>query len=137
MSETGSLAGTQLAPRQIALMAFTAGWTNVERLATAVAVALQESGGWTQATNVNPDGSIDRGLWQINSKAHPEVTEAQAFDPVWATAYAYQVYQGRSYTFNAWAAFTSGAYKKQANHASAAVCNFIWQHTFGQTGTLV
>lgn len=33
----------------------------------AAAIALAESGGDSQAENHNTDGSIDRGLWQINS----------------------------------------------------------------------
>lgn len=36
-------------------------------LTVAVAVALAESGGASTATNRNSDGSIDTGLWQINS----------------------------------------------------------------------
>jgi len=46
----------------------------------AVKVARCESGLNPQITNVNTDGSIDRGLYQINNKFHPEVTDAQAFD---------------------------------------------------------
>jgi len=37
------------------------------------------------AINVNRDYSLDRGLFQWNSKWHPEVTNAQAFDPETAT----------------------------------------------------
>ena len=47
----------------------------------AVKVAQCESGLNPLAVNINTDGSIDRGLYQINSKYHTEVTEAQAFDP--------------------------------------------------------
>jgi hypothetical protein len=50
----------------------------------AVRVAKCESGLNPQAVNVNTDNSIDRGLYQINSKYHPEVTEAQAFDITFA-----------------------------------------------------
>lgn len=39
------------------------------------------------AINVNVGGSIDRGLAQINDKWHPEVTDAQAFDPKFATEF--------------------------------------------------
>lgn len=47
----------------------------------AVRVAKCESSLNEKAVNVNTDESIDRGLYQINSKYHPEVTEAEAFDP--------------------------------------------------------
>lgn len=46
----------------------------------AVRVAKAESGLNPKATNTNKDGSIDRGIYQINSKWHPEVSESQAFD---------------------------------------------------------
>jgi hypothetical protein len=46
----------------------------------AVRVAKAESGLKPNATNTNKDDSIDRGLYQINSKWHPEVSENQAFD---------------------------------------------------------
>lgn len=29
-----------------------------------------------------------RGIWQINDCAHPEVSDAQAFDPIWSTNWA-------------------------------------------------
>jgi hypothetical protein len=51
----------------------------------ALAVAEAESSFNPSATHINEDGSIDRGLFQINSKYHPEVSEAQAFDPEFAT----------------------------------------------------
>ena len=46
----------------------------------AIRVALCESSLQVGAKNTNTDGSIDRGLYQINSKWHPEVTADQAFD---------------------------------------------------------
>ena len=46
----------------------------------AVRVAKCESSLNEKAVNINTEGSIDRGLFQINSKYHPEVSEAEAFD---------------------------------------------------------
>jgi hypothetical protein len=40
-----------------------------------------------KAVNINKDGSRDRGLFQINDKWHPEVTDEQAFDPVFSTRF--------------------------------------------------
>lgn len=51
----------------------------------ALAVAEAESSFNAQATHTNADVSIDRGLFQINSKYHPEISETQAFDPEFAT----------------------------------------------------
>lgn len=46
----------------------------------AIKVARCESSLNPNATNTNTDGSIDRGIYQINSKWHPEVSADQAFD---------------------------------------------------------
>jgi len=46
----------------------------------AVRVAKCESGLNPSAVNKNIDGSIDRGLYQWNSKWHPEITDKCAFD---------------------------------------------------------
>lgn len=117
------LAGTRMLPRDIAELCWNQGWRD-ENTITAVCVVLAESSGYTQATNVNTDGSIDRGLWQINSKAHPQVTEAQAFDPVFSTAYARKLYVQRGYKFTAWYAYTSGVYKRQRDTATKGVYNY-------------
>lgn len=53
----------------------------------AVRVAKAESNLNPKARNTNTDGSIDRGLYQINSKYHPEVTETQADDPIFAAKF--------------------------------------------------
>ncbi len=50
----------------------------------ALAVARCESGLNPKARNVNPAGSTDRGLYQINNHWHPDVSDAQADDPVFA-----------------------------------------------------
>ena len=47
----------------------------------AVRVAMCESVLKPKAIHTNADGSIDRGLYQINSKYHPYVSEKEAFDP--------------------------------------------------------
>lgn len=53
----------------------------------AMRVAKAESALNPDAVNVNKDGSRDRGIFQINDKWHPEVTDGQAFDPVWSTQF--------------------------------------------------
>lgn len=42
----------------------------------------------TPGYNYNPDGSYDRGIAQINTKSHPEVTDEQALNPNFAVPYA-------------------------------------------------
>jgi hypothetical protein len=34
-----------------------------------------------------------RGLWQINECGHPEISDEQAFDPVWSTDWAMEVFK--------------------------------------------
>jgi len=53
----------------------------------AVRVARCESNLDPKAVNINKDGSKDRGIFQINNKYHPQVTDEMAFDPVKATLY--------------------------------------------------
>ncbi len=53
----------------------------------AIRVAKCESSLNPRAINTNRDGSRDRGLFQINEKYHPEVTDDQAFDPEFATQF--------------------------------------------------
>lgn len=55
----------------------------------ATAIVMRESSGVTNARNTNADGSIDRGLWQWNNRAHPDITDADADNPEKATALAY------------------------------------------------
>ena len=53
----------------------------------AVRVAKCESTLNPTARNYNAPDSVDRGLFQINSKFHPEITEQQADDPEFATKF--------------------------------------------------
>ena len=53
----------------------------------AVRVAKCESSLNPNAKNTNTNGSIDRGLFQINNKWHPQVTDEQALDIEFATEF--------------------------------------------------
>ena len=91
---------------------------------TGAAVVMAESGGDTRAVNrSNADGSIDRGAWQINSKAHPQVTEAQAFDWRWSTEYAKSISKGGT-DYGLWSATRRadfGKFKDQARSAAGKI----------------
>jgi hypothetical protein len=54
-----------------------------------------------QATHINGDGSIDRGLWQINSKYHPNVTPSCTYEYSCATREAIKIYKSRG-SWDAW-----------------------------------
>ena len=76
-----------------------------ERATAALCVAGAESGWNAHAVNDNPDGSRDRGLFQINSRWHPGVTDAEAFDLVANARYAHALSDGGR-DWGAWAVTT-------------------------------
>lgn len=82
---------------------------------TAIAVILGESGGDPAAVNRQPD-NVDRGLWQISSKWHPNVSDSAAFDPEASTRYAFNLSKGGT-DFNPWHATRSPRFP--ANRAEA------------------
>lgn len=100
---------TRYSPRQVAQIAAGGGFRG-KALTRAVAVALAESGGNSQAVNVNSDAtrSRDRGLWQINSRWHPEVSDAQAFNPTDAARAAFRISSGGR-DWSPWAAWPTAA----------------------------
>ena len=72
----------------------------------AAAVALAESGGNADAKNVNTNGSIDRGLWQINSVHGGQST----FDPIANVKAAINI-SNNGKSWSPWVTFQTGAYK--------------------------
>ena len=116
---TSTRAGDHFTPVQIAQTAKNNGFTG-NGLVVSVAVALAESSGWTRAVLVDSDCSRDRGLWQINSYWHSEVSDAQAFDPNGAAQAAYRISSsGNDWT--PWTTYTNGAYQQHMAEAQQAV----------------
>jgi hypothetical protein len=73
---------------------------------TMAAIALAESGGNPLALHHDSDGTVDRGLWQINSDhGYPA---AASFEPFHNAREAVAVY--RSQGLSAWSSYKSGAY---------------------------
>lgn len=60
----------------------------------AVRVAKCESNLNHKALNTNKDGSQDRGLYQINNKYHPEISDEEAFNPIFATKFFCKAFKG-------------------------------------------
>jgi len=87
----------------------------VSKESIAAAVALAESGGDPSISNRNRDGSIDRGLWQINS-VHGAMS---TFNPL-ANAKAAVKISSAGRNWNPWTVFRTGAYKKFLGKASDA-----------------
>lgn len=72
----------------------------------AAAIALAESAGKAKAENHNENGSIDRGLWQINSVHGAQST----FSPL-HNAMAAVAISNRGTDWSAWSTYKNGAYK--------------------------
>lgn len=132
-----ALAGTKLLGRDVARLAYNAGWRD-KNLILAVAIAHAESSLYTRAENDNnPDGSIDRGIFQVNSAWIGRVVDGKTiitadnlFDPAFNAHVAHMIYKGRSYTFDPWVAYTSGAYEEHLDAAIGNVGN-MWRTEFG------
>ena len=118
-------ASASAAADRCATVASRAGFTG-ERLVTAVAVGMGESSCRPDAQNSNgptkgcPNGSVDRGLWQINSCWHPSVSKSCAYDAQCNANAAYRI-SAKGTTFKPWVAYTNGSYAKYLDEARAAV----------------
>lgn len=108
-----------LTDAQIAQYAISAGFTVNGTAPMAVAIALAESGGNSGATHVNSDGSIDRGLWQINNRYHAEISDVQAFNPASAAAAAYAI-SNRGANWKQWSTYNNGRYLAYLGRGQAA-----------------
>lgn len=90
------------------------------QIVVAIAVAMAESGCNPHAVNVNSGGSRDRGLWQMNSVYHPEVSDSCAFqiqcnaDAAWNTS-------DHGADWKPWSAYTNGSWKAHVAGATAAI----------------
>lgn len=103
-----------------------AGWRNHDQVLT-TAIAKAESGCDPDAVGTNPptsgcpDGSRDRGAWQINDCYHPTVSDECAFDLKCNAEAAYQIYLDRDSTFEPWTTYSTRAFKYWLNESRRAV----------------
>ena len=111
----GYLLGTQLGPRKLAELAYSAGVTDFKDVARATAIGLAESQGYTRAYNDNLDAngnviSRDVGIWEINIPASEIGTsvEENLYDPVQNAAAMAQLHSRRGW--QPWVAYTSNVY---------------------------
>ena len=125
MSEDGKADGA-LGYQAVARLAKAAGVSCTgERIAIAIAVAKAESG--FRATITNTQGNshgIDRGLWQINSYWHPEISAACALSPS-CNARGMVAISSRGTKWSPWWTYVNRKhipYMGQARAAQAAVC---------------
>jgi hypothetical protein len=94
------------------------------RLVLAGAVAMGESSGYTNAYHVNgpssacPNGSVDRGLWQINN-CYWDYSKACLYDAACNAGAMATVSNNGSY-WGYWVAYTNGSYQSYLGAAQAA-----------------
>ena len=116
---------SMLSAREVALLAKSVGVPD-SQLIYCVAICFAESSGNTQATGYNgptqgcPNGSRDRGLWQINDCYHPDVSDACAYDSG-CNAKAMFAISNRGTNWNPWATWQSGAWLEYRSAAQSAV----------------
>ena len=95
----------------------------------AAAIAMAESGGDSTAQGHNTNGSIDRGLWQINS-----IHGVQSTLNVIQNVKAAISISNNGTDWGPWTTFTSGAYKQFLSGANASAPSGFTNTTIG-TGT--
>ena len=80
---------------------------------TMIAIARAESSWNPNATHRNSNGSIDQGLFQINS-IHSKNSwyPSNPFDPYQSAVAAYNIWKGAGGTFRDWSVYNSGAYRQ-------------------------
>jgi hypothetical protein len=91
---------------EIGTLAAAAGFKGTA-LAMAVAIALAESSGNPNATNFDSNGTVDRGVWQINS-VHTEFSAACDYDPPCAANAAFSISDGGT-DWGPWVTYQHGA----------------------------
>ena len=101
---------------------YDAGFRYGKGLVNGLAVVYAETAGTLDPKITNTAGnnppSTDRGLWQLNSYWHSEVSDACAFDPVCSTKEAFRIYSANG-GFGSWSAFNNGGYQKYMHAAYA------------------
>lgn len=105
---------------RVAQYALAAGFRG-SALDVAVAVSFAEDGSHDpRATNTNSDGSVDRGLWQINNKAHPNYSDEYVFDPANNAEAAYAI-SNSGKNWKPWTTYNNDAYQRYLPAAKRAV----------------
>lgn len=111
---------TQLSPAQIKFFA-TAFWSGTD-LDEAVAVALAESSGRTDAVSANPDGGQNIGLWQLDTKGGGKGVPVDMLkDPFINAQYAHKMWLADGKTFKVhWQSANDGSAQRYLSTASKA-----------------
>ena len=86
------------------------------------AIAMAESGGQVGVVSKkNANGTVDRGLWQINS-SHNYDPQRLVTDPLYNAQAAVAIYKSQG--LQAWSTYNSGAYKSFTSTAASLLPNY-------------
>jgi hypothetical protein len=97
---------------------------STSKCSVAVAVAWAESKGNPKARGQNSD-SYDRGLWQINSKWHRDVSDSCAYDAKCNAQQAKRI-SSNGNNWRPWATYKNGLHKRYLNDAKKACGGGGW-----------
>ena len=110
-SAASTSTGGTLSVAQIASTMRAAGWPE-DAIPTGIAIVLAESGGNPRAVNTaNRNGSVDYGLFQINTVHGSLLSQGDKFNPVDNARMALKVYKQAGNSWKPWSTFNSGKYK--------------------------
>lgn len=104
---------------EVATEAWRAGFRGHD-LVVATAITQPESGRDTNSRYVSPYED-SRGLWQINTYAHPNFDKNRLYERGYNANAAYQVYRNANFGFRPWTTYTSGKYLPFMGAAQNAV----------------
>lgn len=99
---------SQLNRKQALALCHYAGFRG-KKLVQAVSIMGAESAREYLAFYVDPNGTTDRGLFQINDGAHPDFPDESAYLPIPNVRYAFKLSNGGK-NWGPWATFGSGKY---------------------------
>lgn len=109
-------------PAQMAGALKAAGFTGTD-IVIGVAVGMAESGGRTDATNRNTNGSTDYGVWQINS-IHKDALAMGNWSDINANArMAKLVFDQAGHSWRPWVTYNTGSYRKFMSQGMAGAGN--------------
>lgn len=113
--------GSAYSDDELAWIALNGGWKG-EDAAMAVAIMKAESGGNPGASNHNTNGTMDKGLWQINDVHNSKLPGEDRYDPAVSTRLARMIYEESGNNFSAWSTVSyNSAYAQHMDAARAAV----------------
>lgn len=111
--------------QECAQLARAAGIPN-NQLVTCVAIAMAESGlnifatGYNGPTTGCPNGSRDRGLWQINDCYNPDVSDGCAYSASCNASAMARIFSHGT-NWHRWSTFNSGAYLSHVGAVNSAL----------------